>query len=291
MKNILVLTDFSERAMSAAEYAMQLAIHIKADITLCHALEITQQLTYPLADHLVLRNQTVKRLRALGMHLNTFVEGHSEDDFSPSISYINDLDMLPDVVEKLVSNNHFDLVVIGATKSSSVSRFFFGSHTSDILDFVTRPVLLVPENVSFKSIDNVAYATDLTFNNTKVINYLAQLATVFGARITVDHITPLDLPLTKAEQAVEDSLINQMEAKNVRISYKTLKGDSVAKGLLELSDAEKVDILTLVHKRYDFFEGLFHSSVSKQLAYTSKIPLLVMPYSFSVDNEDLVYAG
>ena len=75
MKNILVLTDFSDRANVAAEYAMNLAITGQANIVLCHALVITEQLAYPLADHMVLRNKTMKRLRDLGSQL---AEIHSQ---------------------------------------------------------------------------------------------------------------------------------------------------------------------------------------------------------------------
>ena len=289
MKDILVLTDFSDRAKCAAEYAMNLAIHLKANLILCHALEITEQLTYPLADHLILRNQTMKRLREVGMHLNELaVPGNPSGNFRPSMTYINDLDMLAEVADKLVDNNHVDLVVIGSHKSNGLSHFFSGSHTNDVLDHIKCPVLMVPENTVFNPLKNIAYATDLTFNNTKVISYLAQLAQPFSAEISVDHISPLELPLSTAELEVEQSIIDQMVESNVELSYKTIKGDSVIKGLLEISDSEKVDILALVHKRYDFFEGLFHSSISKQLAHSTKVPLLVMPFSFSLNDEDLV---
>lgn len=291
MKNILVLTDFSDRSKSAAEYAMNLAIHIKANIFLCHALEITEQLTYPLADHLILRNQTIKRLREVGMHLHALVpqDNGSAEAFYPAISYINDLDMLTEVAEKVIENRSIDLVVIGSNKSNTLSRFLFGSHTNDILDYIKCPVLLVPENAAFKKIFNIAYATDLTFNNTKVISYLAALAKPFKAVIAVEHISPLDLPLTNAEQAVENSIIEQMDKENIILSYKTVKGDNVPKALLELGDSNKVDVLTLVHKKYDFFESLFHSSVTKHLAHSTRIPLLVMPYSYSLNESELTY--
>lgn len=51
--------------------------------------------------------------------------------------------------------------------------------------------------------------------------------------------------------------------------------------------SQQVNILALVHKRYTFFEGLFHTSISKQMADGAKIPLLVLPCSFSMDVADL----
>jgi len=292
MKNILVLTDFSDRAKSAAEYAMHMAIKVKANIFLCHALEVTEQLTYPVTDHLILRNQTIKRLREIGMHLHQMLSNEEERvTFCPSISYINDLDMLTEVARTVVDGKSIDLVIIGSNKPKGLSRFFMGSHTNDILDNINRPVLIVPEGTTYNGIRNIAYATDLTFNNTKVISYLARLAKPFGAEISVKHISPLDLPLSRDEKAIEYSITEQMDEENIKLTYNAIKGDNVPRGLMELSDTENVDILTLVHKRYEFFEGLFHSSISKQLAHSTKVPLLVMPYSFSFHSGDLTPAS
>ena len=152
-------------------------------------------------------------------------------------------------------------------------------------------VLIVPENAYFKDIRNITYGTDLTFDNSTVISYLAKLGKSFNAEISVNHISPLNLPLSESEKAVENSIVEQLHEEDVRLTYNTIKGDNVPKGLLEISNSDKVDILTLVHKRYDFFEGLFHISISKQLAHSTKVPLLVMPYAYSFDDQELISAG
>ena len=276
MKSILVLTDFSDRAQAASEYAMHLAISLKADLLLCHALEITEQ--YHVENHIALKNQTIKRLQEVGRHLHEVRPQDGEDDFSPAITYATGLETLTDLAGNVVEKKDVALAVIGLSQSTSWTRFLFGSHTNDILDNINCPVLLVPESAVFKSIRNIAYATDLTFNNSSVISYLLKLAKPFGAKIRVNHISLLDLPPTSKEQEAQSSIIKM----GAELVFRKINGDDIAKGLLEITDSEPVDILTLVHKRYDFFEGLFHSSVSKQLAHSSKVPLLVMPYSFSL---------
>lgn len=283
MKNILVLTDFSHRAKCAAEYAMNIAISIKANLIICHALEISERITYPLADHLVLKNQSMKRLKEIGMHLSDIINSDIHD-FEPAISYTNDLDMLTEVAINLVHERSVEFVVIGSHPSNSISQFFFGSHTNDILDAINCPVLLVPEGISFRPVKGISYATDLTFNNTRVIDFLSKLAKPFGAEILVNHISPFENPLSNAEEAIEAAIIEQINTE-ARVSYKTIKGSNVPKGLIELSNIDKIDILVLVHQRYAFFEGLFHTSISKQLAHSTKIPLLIMPFSYSCVEE------
>lgn len=278
MKNILVLTDFSDMAKSAAMYAMSLATNMKANITLCHALEITEQLTYPLADHLVLRNQAMKRLKEVSIHLKELNTG--SDGFKPTITYINDLDMLPEVVNKVIQSNAIDLAVIGAQKSNNISKFFFGSHTDDILDNLSCPVLIVPKNAAFEPVQNIFYATDLTFDNSKVIEFLAKMAKPFDAGISINHISPLELPIFDEE--VNYYVDQSSGERHLNIYYTTIKGDNVPDSIKKAAEKRNVNILAVVHKRYQFFEGLFHSSISKHLAQSTNVPLLVLPYSFSL---------
>lgn len=282
MKNILVLTDFSDMAKSAAMYAMSLATAMKANITLCHALEITEQLTYPLADHLVLRNQAMKRLKEVSIHLKELDAG--SDGFKPTITYINDLDMLPEVVNKVIRSSAIDLAVIGEQKSGNISKFFFGSHTDDILDNLSCPVLIVPQNATFEPLQNIFYATDLTFDNSKVVEFLAKMAKPFAAGISINHISPLELPVSDEE--VNYYVDRSSSGPQPNICYTTIKGDNVPESIKRVVEKRNVNILAVVHKRYQFFEGLFHNSISKQLAQSTNVPLLVLPYSFSL-HEDL----
>ncbi len=103
MKNILILTDFSDRAQNAANYAAHLAGALNANLILCHALEVKEQLTYPLADHLTMQNETMKQLKVVAEGLHDLVlRAVGEQKACPAISLINDLDVLTDVVEKIV---------------------------------------------------------------------------------------------------------------------------------------------------------------------------------------------
>ncbi|WP_256009687.1 universal stress protein [Desertivirga xinjiangensis] len=285
MRTILVLTDFSTRAQYAAEYAIRLAIPLKANILLCHALEVSDQ--YPVADSQVLRNQTLKRLQEIGRHFQAFPGEDQPGMFHPSISYITDVNGLTDLAEKVIVNYSVDITVIGAHRSTGLSRFFFGSHTNDILDSINCPVLLIPENTTFKPVRHIAYATDLSFNNTKVISFLLKLAKPFASKISVNHISLLDLPPTAHEKETEDLILSQIRTSGVEMDYESLREDTVEDGLLHLSGSGNVDILSLVHKRYDFIDRIFHSSISKHLAHSTIIPLLVMPHSYSQNKNDL----
>lgn len=291
MKTILILTDFSARAASAAEYAMHVAIKSKANLLLCHAMELAAQITpgveftWPMADYNHVKNESVHELKSITARLETLAREHG--GFNPQINYLTEFGFLDEVAQKVISEKNPDMVIMGAHKSSSISRMLFGSHTNTLLDKISCPVFLVPENLKFKKIRNISYATDLTFNNLKVVNFLANFAKPLDAGITVNHIYSPAYPVTDAEQNIWFSLKEHMRLNQPRIAYHTITGENVKSTLQQITSSGMVDILALVHKRYDFFERLFHASISKQLAHTAIIPLLVLPYSFSMNVPDI----
>lgn len=293
MKNILVLTDFSIRAQYAAEFALQIALKVKADILLCNVMEIienapmAEQLAWPIADHVALKQDNLKDLKKLATHLEKLMPAKGAiQDYKPEINCINDFGKLSVVAKRVVKEKMVDLVIMGSHRSTGLGRFLFGSHTYKVLDDVNCPVLFVPERLKFTEIRSMAYATDLTFSDFKVINYLAEIAKPFKAEILVSHISPYGLPGLDAAKAIQHSVNELLAQDHPKVFYTSIKGD-ITKRLLEISGSGKADVLAMVHKRYSFFEGLFHSSISKQMANTAKVALLILPYSFSVDAADL----
>ena len=293
MKTILLLTDFSTRAHSASEYALQMALKLKANILLCNALEIiesapmAEQIAWPIADHLALKQESLADLKEIVRRMKESIPAESASGFKPRISCISDFGKLSVVVSDIIKDKGVDLVMMGSHKSNGLSRFLFGSHTHDVLDNIKCPVLLVPESLKFNGIRLITYATDLTFSDSKVLKYLSEIAVACDSEILVSHISPYGLPDIDSEKVVKHSVYESLPPDHPKILYKNIKGANISKELLQITGSGKADLLTLVHKQYGFFEGLFHSSVSKQMANNSKIPILVLPNHFSVDVADL----
>ncbi|MEJ6979220.1 universal stress protein [Pedobacter sp. P351] len=293
MKTILLLTDFSVRAQYAAEYAMRIAVQVKANLLLCHSMEIiendpmAEQMTWPIANHLALQQESLAGLKEIARQLEqNILADKIETDFKPVITCINDFGKLSVVTANIIEEKKVDLIIMGSHKSNGLARFLFGSHTHDILDNINCPVLLVPESLKFKGIRSIAYATDLTFSDLKVINFLSKIAIPCNARILVSHISPFGISETDSENT-KHSIQDLLSQEEPKIVYASIKGVNIPKRLIEISGSGKADLLALVHKQYGFFEGLFHSSVSKQMANSSKIPLLILPHVFGVDVADL----
>src|SRR5476651_823662 len=238
MKNILVLTDFSIRAGYAAEFAMHLAIKNKARLLLCHALEPFStnndaEANWVVADDQVAeKDEAMMDLKETGRSMLKSVV--ADESWRPNIQYIVNYGNVCDVAKKVISDNNVDIVVIGSHPSNALTRILSGSHVYSLIDKLGCPVLLIPESLRYKGVQTIAYATDLTFNNNKVIKYLVRVAKPFQAAISVNHIFKTEVHSTEAEQSTRYALCNKSEFSYPNISYHNLKRDNVKSGLFEL---------------------------------------------------------
>jgi nucleotide-binding universal stress UspA family protein len=55
-----------------------------------------------------------------------------------------------------------------------------------------------------------------------------------------------------------------------------LGDDDVAQALSDTAERQHMDLVAVLHRHRSLLDGLFHASVTKQLALHSSIPLLVL---------------
>ncbi len=291
MKTILVLTDFSVKANSAAEFAMHLAIKTEANILLCHAMEFMVSMPNGvefnwLPNNKKLQEKCADNLKATGENLKKF---YQEESFKPEIEYLASAGSLADVTLNILKDRIIELIVSGCHKTSGLLNFFSKSHSHSIMDKIDCPALFIPEGFQFKNIKTISYATDLSFSNGKVMPFLANLATPFGASIEVNHISAGEFSEVVPKQSIEHSLKKLLKDQQPPVAYNCIKNTNVKNALLDFTRSGKTEILALVHKKYDFIDGLLHQSISKELAGSAGVPVLVLPHSFSQNNADLSY--
>ncbi|MEO6520814.1 MAG: universal stress protein [Mucilaginibacter sp.] len=292
MKTILVLTDFSIRAGYAAKFATHMAIKAEANVLLCHAIEGTAAVTdgngldWPVPTHTVLTKECDHDLAEIVQKLEKLIKNDA-GTFKPKVHCRSVIGSLAEIAAKIVLEKKVSLVVMGSHRTSLLGKVLTENHAHTIIDQLNCPVLILPESYSFKGIGSIAYATDLTFGNAKVISYLADIAVKFDALLSVDHITTSADGSAQFEIAERTFRTERALYPNRNIRFRNIKRNSVKNGLLEMVNYIQADILALVHKRYGFFEGLFHTSLSKKMVDIAPVPILILPHYFSQDVADL----
>lgn len=284
MKKILVPTDFSKPAHNAARYAINLARGIKSNIEICHAMLVPMEspfateLAWPIDDFDALKEQAMEDLHYLGHQLSGEEAGNIQEKENLEIGYVAELCGVQEIVNNLVAEKNIHLVVMGLSGKSGFTRQFLGSSSLNVINHATFPVLLIPDHCRFKGIRKIAFATDLSRSDVKVIHSLSSLAQHYNAEILITHVGRERYIDEQHQQKINDFFTEVTSKINYpKIYYRQINNANIDSGLSWLIGNSGIDMMVMVHLQRSFFSGLFKGSHTQRLAKHVHVPLLVYP--------------
>ena len=199
IKNILVLTDFSDCSRLGLLYAVAVARRYDATLHVAHAL-LPEVLTIGVAEpYSVMPSNppaTFEEPRRLAKaEMTKFIESvpwqgveHREMVCPGDVSSI---------ISDLVAGNDVDLIVVGTHGRKGVGKLLMGSVAQEILHTASCPVLTVgpmavgeaPREAEFR---RILYVTDFSTHADQALPYALSLAQEHQASITLLHVEKED---------------------------------------------------------------------------------------------------
>jgi nucleotide-binding universal stress UspA family protein len=282
MKNLLIATDFSPQAKHAAEYGYSLAKQLKANVLLCNALivpaEISQagMVACAMEEQDIMEDGSNSELQRLKAHLE--ITDHT-DKFRPAISYVNETGSVPDVVNNQITDKT-SLVVMSTHGGDFLGTLLLGDHSKNMIDCTTQLLLLVPPAARAKPVKKIAFATDFKTldENVEAIYKLIPLAHLLNAEILITHVHH-DKEQSQELLAWLREFIVELSncAGYPNIYYRIIENTSTEDGLDWLCEHGDIDVLAMLHGKYDFIDRILTGSHTQKMAGHIQIPLLVIP--------------
>ncbi len=269
-KNIMVPLDFSKCALNALKYAIQFATEKESKLIVLHAYHVP----VPAAES--------------GVYMNTNIITDFEKDATEKFNEIRK--SLPglqsvkvefktkalfafDAILQEIDQSDVDLIIMGTHGASNTFDELIGSNTLHVIKRSKVPVLAIPANYENFQIDHILFAFDFRELGAKQsLDPLIQFALDFGAMIHVLHITD---KLDRLHQgAIEEAKILESYLRKVPHQYEMLEDEHVEDGIMGYLDNNQMDVICVMPRKHSLLERLFQSSITKQLAHHSNIPLL-----------------
>ena len=270
MVNILVPTDLSELSKVAVQYAIKIANKMDGNITLLHVINIIQPTRATM--RLRLKSLEQELLDVAKEDLEALVKDISKTAKTnlPIKIKIVKGSSFNDTVKREAKRLRTGLIVMGTRGASGLKKYVMGSNTASVIEISHVPVLAVPELGSFKNFRNVVYASDLTHLE-KELKTLIPYLEKFDSTVHLIHVAQSLKTVSIIERKI-DSVVQKTGYKNVIV--RVMVNKRVDEAIDHYVDVVKADLLTMFTHERSFYEKLFDRSMTRKMAFHSKVPLL-----------------
>ncbi len=278
MQTILVLTDFSDVALRAAHYAIHLAGQLHCNrILLFNAFQslepvanmpVTPEMPVVQANPDELYKESTTRLENLRRTLQP-----SAPDIA--IDTLSEDDILEEAVKKLISKEQIDLVVAGLSDKSNIEKFLVGSHSVRVMETSDYPLVIVPEDAKVTALEKVLLAVD--FDILRRGHSLPRLVEILNNLQAELYVVNVAKDENYSSQTKEDINHLHLLLDKYQASFHYVEDSNVVEGINEFAAQNNISLIIAIHEKKGFLATLFGKSVSKQLAWKSDVPLLIVP--------------
>lgn len=275
MQTILVPTDFSSTAYHAAMYALRLGDQLKAEkfilYNACEQPMPTDMNMGPI--NFIGVDATIEASKvALEKFKNKM---HGEYPSAIKVETVSEYTILSNNIHELCTSLGADIIVMGVTGGGKLQETLVGSNAIHVARHAEIPVIIIPPGASFSPIKKVLFACDFKkVVETTPIDLLKSILDITHAQLLVLNIDYKEKHVdadTPFESLMLDTLLQGYHPE-----YHFTEDKDFMEGINAFALKENVDIIITIPKKHGLLEGLFSKNHTKELAYHSHVPLLMI---------------
>lgn len=272
--HILIPTDFSDNAWSAATYATQLYANVPCTFYFSHTWTflnsgtrtyISPSYLNPLKDKAKQQLEDVKN-RAQKESVN---EAHE-------FKTIYNEGELWDSVKLAIRKYRINMVIMGTKGATGAKKFLLGSNAVTVINKIKRsPLMLVPKKCVYIQPKDILFPTDLNRSYGDDLRPLRQLADLHGATIDILHIQGKE-ELSDTQNKNLETLKTALKDHDLRFNWMS-SYEKKSNAIMDFVDQNPINVLTMINYKHSFIENLTKEPIIKKIGFNSKIPFLVVP--------------
>lgn len=278
MKNILLPTDFSKNAWNAITYAIELYKNEPCTFYLLNTYTPNIAASRFMATVVTSESLAVESYSKEGLNavLNNIQSKYNNK--LHSFKTISSFSLLADEVRELVNEYNIDMVIMGTKGASGVSEVFMGSNAVRVIKAVKNcPVLAIPEDFTFETPTEIAFATDFNrFYTQSELQPIINLVKTFNSVLRIVHVQDKIKALTELQQ-FNLNMLRKYFSTIEHYIHTVSELNSVSKTLEVFADELDIHLLAMLNYQHSYMEKVTREPIVKRLVFHTQIPLLVIP--------------
>jgi nucleotide-binding universal stress UspA family protein len=269
MKTILVATDFSAASQNAVIFAGQLAKRLEAKIMLFHTFSIPTTVT-----DIALMMVSVEEMQRGNEDRVKNEADNLVSEFGIEVECLVRIGIPSDEIKILADERNADLVIM-AIQGEDVPNKFIGSTTLNTIQKIKKPVLVIPDSAVFEEIKQVTYATDFSYSaNPELFSVLIEIAKSFRSELHFIHIHKPEKKPEEKEAAAKSNIA--LIFAGIPHQFSNVEAESIMYGINGFTQKNKIQLLVMTMHKHNFIERVFGKNYTKEMAYETRIPLLIL---------------
>jgi nucleotide-binding universal stress UspA family protein len=271
MKKIFVPCDFSEHALQAYEFAMNIAARSGGSVMVLNVIDlpITYETTLGTPvyyfDENILKDleaqakEDFKKMKAQSLH-------NENTSFSVSFGPVTLK------IQEFIEDQKIDLVVMGTRGASGWKEYLIGSNTEKIVRFSKAPVFAIRKSFKLNEIKNIVFPTTLELNQTDLIHHIKELQSFFNATLHLLLVnTPYNFKRTKEDKELLEEYAEHYKLKDYTLNiYDDFFADD---GIINFAHQIKADMIGMATHGRKGLAHLFAGSVTEDVVNHVDCPI------------------
>jgi len=278
MRHIIILTDFSENSLDAAEYAINFYKKESIEFHLLHVKDSRGMMM----DDLMTGN--------LAGDVNDSILGSAKEnilDFKNKVSNLSNgfnhsfrskvlFGPFFDVISDYCRKQDIYMLVMGTTGATGAKQVFLGSTASKVINRINTPILAVPKKTQYLTVKKILFSIDYLVDYLPItLIPLLDILEEKQAELSVVYANEKENNLTVDQQLNQKELSRILEDYNFKTH--TVNGISLNNVISCLTDFLTVDLIVMIKKDKGMISKLFNMSHIRKVSYHTKKPLLILP--------------
>ncbi|WP_299215184.1 universal stress protein [uncultured Aquimarina sp.] len=275
MRKILIPTDFSENAMNAIRYAVELFKYEKSEFLIFHAY----------ADEVYDHNTASRKMME---EYKKEVREKSDEELTKTLSVLQKVSPNPrheyktlsvfgtlvDEANDLVDQENIDILIMATRGETDDRKITFGSNTLQVLKYVKSPVLAIPEDCTYHQPKNILFPTDYMLPyKRRELKLLSTLTKSFRSSINFLHISKYK----KLSLRQEDNKAFLKEClPDAELSFHTIDETDITAAINRYIEKNDINMLVMINSRHSYLECVLYQSTIDKIGLHIKIPFLTM---------------
>lgn len=265
--NVLLLCDFSEVAINAVHYAMDLLQHEQVNFTLLNiytpeaqaSQEAQEEKSFAVRARLKERVKKLKERSSGRPH--EFVGHYSEEK-------------LVDAARNFSKAHQVDLLVMGAVGKKYRHTTILGDHTYEIISKVKCNILAVPENMKFDKLEEILMPLDnsisFRFEN---LQFLSNNRFFKNKRLSVWEVVH-----GSKKEDVQKMINKEIFGKfnDMQVKFSSLEDVRIYDKIFWKKVQKEFDLVVLFGKNLKICDRLMHNTHGLYTSMPNRLPILVL---------------